>query len=52
MANVNSVTTSNSAAGAKPISIYFGARAKRENFSSYSRAVLTSIMKVAAVHTV
>ena len=52
MANVNSVTTGGGSSSSKPIAILFSGRAKREDFSSYSRAVLTSIMKAAGVYTV
>jgi len=50
MAHANSGSTGGT--GTKPITIHFGPKANRANFSSYSRAVLTSIMKAAGVHTV
>jgi hypothetical protein len=52
MANVNSTTIAGGSPASMAISIHFGPRAKRENVSSYSRGVLTSIMKAAGVHTV
>ena len=52
MANVNSATPGGRNPASKPITIHFGTKAKRENLSSYSRAVLISIMKAAGVHTV
>lgn len=51
MANVNLRTTGDGSAAPRPLSILFGVNAKQEHVSSYSRAVLKSIMRQAGVHT-
>lgn len=52
MANVDTHGTGARPAGARPISILFGRNAKQEDLSTYSRAVLESVMRAAGVHTV
>jgi hypothetical protein len=52
MADVNLRTTGDGSSASRPLSIMFGPNAKSEHVSSYSRAVLKSIMKQAGVHTV
>jgi hypothetical protein len=52
MDSINLRTTGDGSSASRPPSILFGTNAKAEHVSSYSRAVLKSIMKQAGVHTV
>src|SRR3954468_1246782 len=52
MTDINLRTAGGGSTPARPLTILFGVNAKREHLSSYSRAVLLSIMREAGVHTV
>jgi hypothetical protein len=52
MANINLHTSGEGSTAQRPLSILFGVNANREYVSTYSRAVLKSIMRAAGVHTV